>query len=151
MKTFRSFYQVITIVIFLVFFSCQSSPPTADLEATASSAEEGSESGYQIIEINPRSLPRAVIKATPTAGYAPLKVKLDGSEGGGLIKDYKWQIFDEPGIMTVEKFEHTFHTPGVYVVSLTVTDEQNRSANDMVKIRVLDNKNKTAKYGYLLP
>jgi PKD repeat protein len=77
--------------------------------------------------------------ADATIGTAPFEVYLDGAEsfdpeGGSL--EYLWTFGDGslPGEGTT--LSHTFEEPGLYTVSLAVTDDQNAGAIATVEIAV---------------
>ncbi len=59
--------------------------------------------------------------ATPTAGYAPLKVAFTNTTKGGEITGYKWKFGDTGAISSEENPTHEYIAPGDYTVTLTVT------------------------------
>lgn len=69
--------------------------------------------------------PVAVLQATPTSGFAPLRVQFDGSgsyDPDGRIVRFDWDFGD--GVQTGgQKAAHTYHLPGSYRASLTVRDD----------------------------
>ncbi len=81
-------------------------------------------------------LPSAVASADVTNGKAPLKVGLDASQSSdpdGGVLTYLWDLGDGT-ISTASSLNHTFG-PGVYDVSLTVTDSDGNEARSLLTIR----------------
>jgi len=83
--------------------------------------------------------PVAVITANTTSGRAPLTVMFDGSgssgsgpEGGDLT--YAWDFGDGTDLASGVSVEHTFNSPGNYMVILTVADGQGQTAMDSITI-----------------
>ncbi len=73
------------------------------------------------------SLPVAVISATPKSGPAPLTVSFDAS--GCYVNDpnyyiigYDWHLGDGSPVSCTNPLEHTYATPGTYVVSLVAVE-----------------------------
>jgi PKD repeat protein len=69
--------------------------------------------------------PTAVIQASPDSGPAPLEVTFSGtgsSDPDGVVVAYAWDLGDG-NTATGPTVVHTYATPGVYTVSLTVTDD----------------------------
>lgn len=64
--------------------------------------------------------PAAVIRATPTAGYKPLVVALNGSNSTGDISSYAWS-YSGGGSATGASVSRTFTTAGTHTVTLTVS------------------------------
>ena len=89
--------------------------------------------------LTPDRAPIAVISATPTAGKAPLLVRLSGSlsqDDAGIL-EYSWEFPDQnpdqtDGIQT----EQSFQLSGEYIVRLTVTDSAGQSNVAEVIIQV---------------
>ena len=72
--------------------------------------------------------PRAVINASRTEGAAPLTVGFDAGyshDDDGTIIEYRWLLGDpsSPGSEGGVSCQHTYATPGTYLVKLTVTDD----------------------------
>ena len=70
--------------------------------------------------------PTAVIQASPESGTAPLDVNLSGltsSDPGGSIASYLWDLGDSTSATTATVAK-TYTVPGVYHVTLTVTDNK---------------------------
>jgi PKD repeat protein len=66
---------------------------------------------------------------------------LDGSESSdnGMIVDYHWDLGDGNSINgTKNNLEYTFSSPGVYTVTLTVTDAGGNTDSDSITITVWD-------------
>ncbi|MGB1398391.1 MAG: PKD domain-containing protein, partial [Planctomycetota bacterium] len=81
-------------------------------------------------------LPSAVASADVTNGKAPLKVGLDASQSSdpdGGVLTYLWDLGDGT-ISTASSLNHTFG-PGVYDVSLTVTDSDGNESRSLLTIR----------------
>jgi len=75
--------------------------------------------------------PVASFTATPLTGVAPLTVSFDGTgsaDADGTIASYLWD-FGHQGSSTSATPSFTFTQPGLYVVTLTVTDDD--SATDI--------------------
>ena len=86
----------------------------------------------------PNQPPVAVIRASPTAGEAPLTVNFDGSgsyDPDGRVVSYKWSFGDGSGGDGVST-SHTFSNPGTYTVVLTVTDDKGATGKDTISINV---------------
>jgi PKD repeat protein len=81
-----------------------------------------------IIEVDAIKAPTASFTVTPSAGEAPLEVRLDGSASSDpycSITSYAWDFGDgntETG--TGPTAVHTYVTPGALTVSLTVTNDK---------------------------
>ncbi|MGE3842614.1 MAG: PKD domain-containing protein, partial [Vicinamibacterales bacterium] len=75
--------------------------------------------------------PTAVASASPNSGVAPLTVAFSAggsSDVDGRIVSYAWTI--APGVTAGSaSAQHTFTSPGSYVVALTVTDDDGATAN----------------------
>jgi len=72
----------------------------------------------------PNGPPVAKAAATPTSGPAPLTVGFSSAgsyDPEGAPLSYKWN-FGDGVISTAENPNHTYATPGIYTVTLTVTD-----------------------------
>ena len=84
--------------------------------------------------------PVAVATANPTSGIVPLTVQLDGSGSyvqhvGNTIGRYEWSWLNEFGGPTVGATPQiTIETPGVYEISLVVTD--NSFATDTATVTI---------------
>ncbi|MFO7822728.1 MAG: PKD domain-containing protein, partial [Cyclobacterium sp.] len=86
----------------------------------------------QLSEPEPESIPQASVNT----GNAPLTVSFTGtgSTGSGSLS-YLWD-FGDGSSSTLADPEHTFTTAGVYLVSLTVTDENGSTATATLSITV---------------
>src|SRR5262249_14727534 len=92
------------------------------------SAIFNSEAGIQhVFAPDPsRCPPRAVMSLTRQSGESPLEVGMDGSGSstpdGTQIIGYKWDFGD--GTTAVgSAAEHTYYAPGIFVATLTVTND----------------------------
>ncbi len=68
--------------------------------------------------------PIAQFTHTPESGKPPLKVAFDASDSSdpdGTIISYHWN-FGDGSTGTGQKINHTFNSKGIYVITLTVTD-----------------------------
>ncbi len=82
--------------------------------------------------------PTAVITADPFSGAPPLEVNFDGSGSfiaDGNIVEYEWD-FGEGETASGEKVSHTFTIPGLYPVTLTVTDNKGQIATTHTTVNV---------------
>ncbi|MEM4598596.1 MAG: PKD domain-containing protein [Candidatus Diapherotrites archaeon] len=82
--------------------------------------------------------PIAIIRADRYAGKAPLTVNFDGSysfDPDGVIVSYLWE-FDDGNTATGPTTIRTFETEGIHKVSLTVTDNNNKSDEAEIYIQV---------------
>jgi len=70
-------------------------------------------------------LPIASISANPTSGNAPLTVYFTGSgiDTDGTISSYHWD-FGDGTTSNIQNPSHTFTNEGIYIVTLTVGDNQ---------------------------
>ena len=86
----------------------------------------------------PQAAPTAAASATPGTGPAPLVVTLDGtgsSDSDGTIVSYEWDLGDG-NTATGPTVSHVYGTPGTYVATLTVTDDDGLTAQSQVAIQV---------------
>jgi len=87
--------------------------------------------------------PKAVIDATPDDGVAPLTVTFDAHysrDADGSIVEYRWE-FGDPANREVEKASecaHTYVSPGTYIATLTVVDNEGMTDSQQIAI-VVDN------------
>ncbi|GAB5472887.1 MAG: hypothetical protein Mars2KO_09860 [Maribacter sp.] len=84
--------------------------------------------------------PIPVITATPDNGFAPLEVTFTGSSSTDDvgISSYTWDFMDGSPPVTTADPVHTFTTPGIYNVQLTVEDTDNNTAIATKEIIVRD-------------
>ena len=74
--------------------------------------------------------PTAGFTAIPTSGPAPLLVSVDAgssSDPDGVISNYSWN-FGNGATGTGLRTQTTYTTPGIYVITLTVTDNRGGTA-----------------------
>ena len=133
MKIKRVLSLVFPLVIVFGLYSCQTSMPTSDLELSS----KGVNQEYEKVDLNSDGLPQARICTDCCEGFAPLRVCFDASRCSGKITSYQWEGDDFP-LRTEEQFVYFFETPGTYIINLTVKDNQNRTASDLIKIKVVD-------------
>lgn len=84
--------------------------------------------------------PSACFTASPTSGNAPLGVSLNAScssDSDGSITSYTWDMGDGT-VRTGSSTFHTFYTPGLYTVRLTVRDNDSQTASTTRSINVCD-------------
>ncbi len=85
--------------------------------------------------------PRAVIDAKPTQGPAPLSVTLDSHyshDDDGALIETRWDLGDpaDTGSRLEPAVTHAYATPGMYVVKLTVTDNDGAMNSQQLAIVV---------------
>lgn len=81
-------------------------------------------------------LPEPSFTATPQAGAAPLLSQFDASgssDPDGQIADYQWD-FGDGGSASGIATSHTFNSPGVYDVTLIVTDNESGVASTTLPV-----------------
>jgi len=109
---------------------------TDDLEGQGSTTETVKIGSYNVI---------ALIDANPTSGSAPLTVTFDANRSydpdnpstdptKGIVS-YKWDFGDKATGSGV-RVSHTYQSPGTYVASLTVTDDEGTTDTATVTITV---------------
>ena len=89
--------------------------------------------------------PVAVASADVYSGKAPLMVVFNSSASNdpdGTIVAYSWDFMDGSSSTTTTNPSHEFTTPGTYLVTLTVTDDQGMAASSFIKITVRKGKRK---------
>jgi PKD repeat protein len=81
--------------------------------------------------------PTSRIGATPTEGMAPLTVSLSGTgtDTDGTVTDYTWTLGDGSSAKD-QNISHTYTSPGIYTVKLTVTDNGGATGTDARQIVV---------------
>jgi len=83
----------------------------------------------------------AFIIADVDTGVSPLTVNFNGSLSGGpnAIQSYEWAFGDgQPNEFGIT-VEHTFTSPGTYLVTLLVTDDTDATDTDNISISVIAN------------
>jgi MYXO-CTERM domain-containing protein len=88
--------------------------------------DQGGLSDTDQVAITVGSAPTAVAAANPTTGQAPLEVAFDSTgshPNGAATITYSWDFKDGSAVATEANPTHTFADPGVYDVTLTVTDD----------------------------
>ncbi len=91
---------------------------------------------YYTKVVLPGDPPTAVAKANPTGGLTPLTVTFDGSDSSdadGKIEDYNWS-FGDGSTANGKKVSYTYKTAGTYTATLTIIDDDLRTAADTVVI-----------------
>jgi len=81
--------------------------------------------------------PSVTITASPMKGEAPLKVTLDGGESSspkGKITKYEWDLGDGSLSKEDKMVIHTYQTPGKYIVTLKITDEDGNQGTGSMEI-----------------
>jgi len=82
--------------------------------------------------------PVAALSVSPSTGVAPLSTSLSsfGSyDLDGLISSYKWDLGDGT-LASTPQLSKTYAAPGLYYVTLTVTDSGNATASRTVNVLV---------------
>lgn len=93
------------------------------LSGTTNTATTAQTVAEVLVLSQPNQLPQASIIASPTKGNAPLLVLFEAQavDPDGSVIGYAWDFGDgQSG--TGQVIDHVFVTPGVYVVTLSVTD-----------------------------
>lgn len=84
--------------------------------------------------------PVAVVEATPTIGFPPLTVDLNGAKSydpDGVIIKYEWDFLSDGTIDAIaQRVQIGFASPGTYSVTLYVTDNRLYKSSDSVVIIV---------------
>ena len=104
--------------------------------ASNATFEGASSSGSCLASANFNHIPTAIATATPMTGTVPLTVALDASgssDSDGAIASYSWEVSDGTTLSGVSASK-TFNNPGVYDITLTVTD--NEGAMSMATLMV---------------
>jgi Tol biopolymer transport system component len=83
--------------------------------------------------------PVAIADASPTAGEAPLTVTFDGTgsfDPDGTIVTYTWDFGDGSPTVSAQTASHKYTSEGVYLATLTITDNFGKQGSDKVIIEV---------------
>jgi PKD repeat protein len=102
------------------------------------SSREGANAPELCVEFQdgPLPLPAAEFTAAPLSGAAPLQVEFtDGSSG--IPSTWAWD-FGDGGSSTEQNPSHTYNTPGVYTVSLTVSNSTGADVETKVDYITVD-------------
>lgn len=93
------------------------------LSGVTNNAETAQAVAEVVVLSQPNELPTARIIATPTKGEAPLMVlfQADAEDPDGEIISYGWDFGDGQG-GSGQAIDHVYVAPGVYIVTLSVTD-----------------------------
>ncbi|MCP4398531.1 MAG: hypothetical protein GY801_14700 [bacterium] len=90
-------------------------------------------------------VPKAAIRADLLRGQAPLTVFFDGRDSfdsDGFIQSYRWGL-ENGDLGRDETLEYEFIKPGVYAITLTVTDNEGAQNSAQISIEVTDPGNDT--------
>ena len=113
---------------------------TATLTVTDNQGATSSTTEQITVTSPANQLPVASFTATPTSGDAPLTVSFDASgssDSDGTIFSYAWN-FGDGSSGSGETTSNTFGTPGTYIVSLIVTDDDGATDIETATIVVND-------------
>lgn len=90
--------------------------------------------------------PKAVASSNVQTGEAPIEITFKGSDSTDdyNITSYEWD-FKDGSTAAQANPKHTFTTPGVYNVTLTVTDESGLTDEGSITITVSENTNEAPK------
>lgn len=116
-------------------------PGTYIVTVTATDPEGNTASDSDVVHIGSMNLPpSAVLTADRLNGYAPLTVVFSGygidPEDSGV--SYFWE-FGDGKTSNIQNPVNIYDAPGVYMVTLFVTDDAGNTASDSESIAVLDN------------
>ncbi len=96
---------------------------------------------FQVLVSGENAAPVAFISAEPWFGFIPLEVSFDASESfdsDGSIESFGWDFGDgETGVG--ETVSHSFDEEGVFLVKLTVKDNDNETGEFVVSIQAQEN------------
>jgi PKD repeat protein len=115
-------------------------PGTYDVTLTITADDEHSDSFSQTISVVSAE-PTAVFSASPTSGFAPLEVTFTDSSdpGASAIINRHWDLGDGNSTTTgATTLTHTYATPGTYIVTLTVTNDDGFSDSTTETINVAE-------------
>jgi PKD repeat protein len=105
------------------------------------SSDDGQAETSQAVTVNAttgNAMPKAVIASDATAGPAPLTGRFDGrssSDPDGDRLSLLWDFGDSSPVVSKQLTRHTFTSPGVYTVTLTVSD--GRGGNNSATLPVV--------------
>ena len=110
---------------------------------TVEDAEGLTNSALIVIKVgaSQNGAPVAIINATPMNGNAPLVVNFSGGNSidNDAVVSYLWDFNDGSPTSSEMTTGHLFDKPGVYEVSLTVTDIEGLSNTQSITIEVVEN------------
>jgi len=95
-----------------------------------------------VVTVN-NAKPKPIVTVDVTEGELPLVVNFDASQSrdeSGIISEYRWNFDDLSAQVNYAKgvqATHTFESPGVHEVTLTVIDNNNESVSTVQTITVL--------------
>jgi hypothetical protein len=85
--------------------------------------------------------PNADASGSQTEGYVDTPVQFDGSlstDEDGTITQWQWD-FGDGSMGTGKQVTHSFTEPGLFIVTLTVTDDKNENDSDVIFLHILEN------------
>lgn len=86
------------------------------------------------------SAPVIVVKTSTLTGKGPLSVSLDATKStamsGATVAKYEWNFGDATPNSTAGSLTHTFVKAGTYTVTLKITDSNNQSKTQTLKVVV---------------
>jgi len=94
-----------------------------------------------LVGCSKNSLPVANLTTSSTSGMAPMEISFDASasvDEDGSIVSYEWD-FGDGSFAADERTTHIYDIPGVYTVSLTVTDNKEATASTAQTITITGN------------
>jgi PKD repeat protein len=103
--------------------------PTSTLDPDGTIADMGAYFYFQNTIIYP---PVADFTADITEGYLPLSINFNdlSIQGSGIINQWNWD-FGDTNNSSLQNPIHIYQNPGIYSVSLEVTDENDSTATEM--------------------
>jgi len=99
-----------------------------------------SDADYVTVHVAENQVPVAVISADVTSGKAPLTVNFDGSQCSdpeNVQLQYEWDFGDGSPVSNEISPAHIYNTPGIYNVTVKVSDGFNPPVESNITITVL--------------